>query len=48
MPQVIALDANLLELVWVLEVNHCSATDIVRCLNLLLGLPNFKPQNADA
>jgi predicted nucleic-acid-binding protein len=38
----------MLELVWVLEVNDCSAADIVRGLNLLLGLPNFKPQQADA
>ncbi len=38
----------MLELVWVLEVNDCSTLDIVRGLNLLLGLPNFKPQQADA
>jgi predicted nucleic-acid-binding protein len=38
----------MLELVWVLEVNGCSDSDIVRGLNLLLGLPNFKPQQADA
>ena len=38
----------MLELAWVLEVNGCSAMDIVRGLNLLLGLPNFKPQQADA
>ena len=38
----------LLELVWVLEVNGCSTDDVVRGLNLLLGLPNFKPQQADA
>ncbi len=38
----------MLELVWVLEVNGCSAVDVVRGLNLLLGLPNFKPQQADA
>ena len=38
----------LLELVWVLEVNSLAASDIVRGLNLLLGLPNFKPQQADA
>lgn len=38
----------MLELVWVLEVNDCSTADIVRGLNLLLGLPNFKPQQADA
>ena len=28
--------------------DRCSAGDIVRGLNLLLGLPNFKPQQADA
>ena len=38
----------MLELVWVLEVSGCSTDDIVRGLNLLLGLPNFKPQQADA
>lgn len=38
----------MLELVWVLEVNDCSSADIARGLNLLLGLPNFKPQQADA
>ncbi|MDO8442630.1 MAG: type II toxin-antitoxin system VapC family toxin [Polaromonas sp.] len=38
----------MLELVWVLEVNDCGAGDIVRGLKLLLGLPNFKPQQADA
>lgn len=38
----------MLELVWVLEVNGCSTDDIVRGLHLLLGLPNFKPQQADA
>ncbi len=38
----------MLELVWVLEVNGCSTDDIVRGLSLLLGLPNFKPQQADA
>lgn len=38
----------MLELVWVLEVNDCSSADIVRGLNLLMGLPNFKPQQADA
>ena len=37
----------MLELVWVLEVNGLAASDIVRGLNLLLGLPNFKPQQAD-
>lgn len=38
----------MLELVWVLEVNGFSAPDIVRGLNLLLGLPNFKPQQVEA
>lgn len=38
----------MLELVWVLEVNSLATSDIVRGLNLLLGLPNFKPQQADA
>ncbi len=38
----------MLELVWVLEVNGCDTEEIVRGLNLLLGLPNFKPQQADA
>ena len=38
----------LLELVWVLEVNGLATDDIVRGLNLLLGLPNFKPQQVDA
>lgn len=38
----------LLELVWVLEVNDCAREDIARGINLLLGLPNFKPQQADA
>ncbi len=37
----------MLELVWVLEVNDCSTDDIVRGLNLLLGLTNFKPQQVD-
>ena len=37
----------MLELVWVLEVNDCSSHEIVRGLDLLLGLPNFKPQQAD-
>ena len=35
-----------LELVWVLEANDCSASDIERGLTLLLGLPNFKPAQA--
>jgi predicted nucleic-acid-binding protein len=38
----------MLELVWVLEVNGVANGDIVRGLNLLLGLPNFKPQQVDA
>lgn len=38
----------MLELVWVLEVNDCSTDDIVRGLHLLLGLPNFKPQQVEA
>ena len=38
----------MLELVWVLEVNGVATSDIVRGLNLLLGLPNFKSQQADA
>lgn len=36
------------ELVWVLEVNDCGTDDIVRGLQLLLGLPNFKPQQPEA
>lgn len=36
----------LLELVWVLEANDCAATDIASGLTLLLGLPNFKPEQA--
>jgi len=35
------------ELVWVLEVNDCSREDIARALTLLLGLPNFKPQQPE-
>lgn len=38
----------MLELVRVLEVNDCGAADIVRGVKLLLGLSNFKPQQADA
>ena len=34
--------------VWVLEFNGRSSSDIVCGLNLLLGLPNFKPRQADA
>lgn len=37
-----------LELVWVLEANDCKPPDIERGLNLLLGLRNFKPPQADA
>ena len=37
-----------LELVWVLEANDCTASDIARGLTLLLGLPNFKPEQAGA
>lgn len=38
----------MLELVWVLEVNGCSADDIVQGLTLLLGLPNFEPAHPEA
>ena len=38
----------MLELVRVLEANGLATSDIVRGLNLLLGLPNFKPQQADS
>ena len=38
----------MLELVWVLEANDCSAAEIAHGLNLLLGLPNFVPQERDA
>jgi predicted nucleic-acid-binding protein len=38
----------LLELVRVLEVNDCSPLEIERGMLLLLGLPNFKPAQADA
>ena len=37
-----------LELVWVLEANDCTPTEIERGLNLLLGLGNFKPPQVDA
>ncbi len=37
-----------LELVWVLEANDCTASEIAKGLSLLLGLPNFKPEQADA
>jgi predicted nucleic-acid-binding protein len=33
----------ILELVWVLESNDCTQTEIVESLNLLMSLPNFKP-----
>jgi len=36
-----------LELVWVLEANDCSPVEIKSGLTLLLGLPNFKPAQAD-
>ena len=36
------------ELVWVLESNECTVDDIVKALTLLLGLPNFQPQQAPA
>jgi predicted nucleic-acid-binding protein len=36
------------ELVWVLEVNDCAREDIAHGLELLLGLPNFKPQQPEA
>jgi predicted nucleic-acid-binding protein len=38
----------LLELVRVLEANDCSPLEIERGMLLLLGLPNFKPAQADA
>ncbi len=38
----------LLELVWVLGVNDCSAAEIARALKHLLGLPNFKPREFEA
>ncbi|MEI8301714.1 MAG: type II toxin-antitoxin system VapC family toxin [Burkholderiales bacterium] len=36
------------ELVWVLEANDCGSTEIEHALRLLLALPNFRPQQADA
>ena len=36
-----------LELVWVLEANDCTPAEIERGLNLLLGLANFRPRQAD-
>jgi predicted nucleic-acid-binding protein len=38
----------LLELVWVLESKGCTPTQIVQALTLLLGLPNFKPDQEAA
>ncbi len=38
----------MLKLVWALEVNDCAREDIAQGLALLLGLPNFKPQQAEA
>lgn len=38
----------MLELVWVLEANDCTPVEIVHGLNLLLGLPNFVPQEREA
>lgn len=38
----------LLELVWVLEANDCTPAEIERGLQLLLGLRNFRPPQADA
>ena len=38
----------LLELVWVLEANDCTPAEIERGMRLLLGLRNFRPQQADA
>jgi len=38
----------LLELVWVLEANDCTPAEVEHGLRLLLGLPNFRPPQADA
>ena len=38
----------MLELVWVLESRNCSAEQITSGLTALMGLPNFKPERADA
>jgi len=38
----------LVELVWVLEANDCTAAEIEHGLRLLLGLANFKPPQAGA
>ena len=37
----------MLELVWVLEANDCTAIDIERGMNLLWGLANFKPAHLE-
>jgi len=37
-----------LELVWVLQANDCTASEIAKGLSLLLGHPNFKPEQAEA
>ncbi len=37
-----------LELVWVLEANDCTAAEVAKGLTLLLGLPNFRPEQAGA
>ena len=38
----------LLELVWVLEACDCTRSDVLKGLRALLGLPNFRPKEADA
>ncbi len=38
----------LLELVWVLETYNCTRTEIVQALQMLMGLPNFKPKAFEA
>lgn len=38
----------LLELVWVLETYNCTRAEIVQALQMLLGLPNFKPKAFEA
>lgn len=35
----------MLELVWVLEANDCTPSEIARGLDLLLGLGNFQPDH---
>jgi hypothetical protein len=37
----------ILELVWVLQVNDCTRAEIVKGLQALFGLPNFKPMASD-